>query len=117
MLYELLMCQWIEANGGVKNMQLINDRKAKKIYEIIDQYPLYINQVCQTNRSNCNVSFHLQDANLTETFLTNAKDHQLHGLKGHRTVGWIRASIYNGVPEKAVDDLCEFMIDFAHKHA
>lgn len=113
----LLVCEWIEANGGVKAMQTTNDRKAKKIYDIIDQHPLYINQVSQHDRSNCNVSFHLQDTSLTDTFLNSAKTYELHGLKGHRTVGGIRASIYNGVEEKAVDALCEFMLDFAHKHS
>ena len=108
-----LVFAWLKERGGVKAMAEINHRKAKKLYEFIDTNDFYANPVAISNRSIMNVPFTLADANLDKAFLAASEELGLLNLAGHRSVGGMRASIYNAVEEKAVDALIAFMADFA----
>jgi phosphoserine aminotransferase len=93
-------------------MAEINQRKARKLYAAIDASGFYNNPVREDCRSWMNVPFVLADATLDTRFLEQASAAGFAGLKGHRSVGGMRASIYNAVPEEAVDALLEFMNEF-----
>jgi phosphoserine aminotransferase len=111
-----LVFQWLKKQGGLKGMAEINERKAKKLYDYIDQSDFYRNPVRPQDRSWMNVPFVLADDSLDKQFLAEADKARLLNLKGHRSVGGMRASIYNAVPEAAVDALLNFMDDFARKN-
>jgi phosphoserine aminotransferase len=108
-----LVFAWLKDQGGVKAMAEINQRKAKKLYEFIDTNDFYANPVAINNRSLMNVPFTLADATFDKSFLAASEKAGLLNLAGHRSVGGMRASIYNAVEEKAVDALIAFMADFA----
>jgi len=111
-----LVFQWLKAKGGLAGMAEINQRKAQKLYAAIDASAFYQNPVDPACRSWMNVPFTLADAALDETFLKEAKAAGLTTLKGHRSVGGMRASIYNAMPEAGVDALVAFMAEFEKKH-
>lgn len=104
--------QWLKRQGGLEAMAVINKRKADKLYSAIDASSFYSNPVAKDCRSWMNVPFILADASLDKKFLEQANAAGLTNLKGHRSVGGMRASIYNAVPEQAVDALIEFMSEF-----
>jgi phosphoserine aminotransferase len=108
-----LVFQWLKKNGGLEAMGATNQRKAEKLYAAIDGNDFYSNPVNPANRSWMNVPFILKDAELDADFLSEAKEVGLVTLKGHRSVGGMRASIYNAMPEQGVDALIAFMNDFA----
>jgi phosphoserine aminotransferase len=112
-----LVFDWIKARGGLSAMAEINERKALKLYNLIDASDFYSNPVRQDCRSWMNVPFILADDGLNEAFLSQAKEAGLVTLKGHRSVGGMRASIYNAMPEEGVDALVEFMREFERKSA
>ena len=111
-----LVFQWLKEQGGLEGMQKINERKAKKLYDYIDASDFYRNPVREKDRSLMNVPFVLADDSLDKQFLEESEQAGLLNLKGHRSVGGMRASIYNAVPEAAIDALIEFMDDFARKN-
>ncbi len=104
--------QWLKRQGGLVAMAEINERKAKKLYAAIDASPFYSNPVRKDARSWMNVPFILADDSLDKKFLEESKAEGLTNLKGHRSVGGMRASIYNAVSEEAVDALIQFMAEF-----
>jgi len=104
-----LVFEWIKEQGGLAAMGEINQRKANKIYDLIDGSDFYGNPVDKNGRSWMNVPFTLADAELDGAFLAGAAERGLVTLKGHRSVGGMRASIYNAMPEAGVDALVEFM--------
>lgn len=104
--------EWLLAKGGVEAMAVINERKAHKLYAAIDASDFYSNPVAVDARSWMNVPFILADDSLDKRFLEEARAAGLTNLKGHRSVGGMRASIYNAVPEEAVDALIDFMHEF-----
>jgi phosphoserine aminotransferase len=108
-----LVFQWLKRMGGLTAMAEINQRKADKLYQAIDGNDFYSNPVAIRNRSIMNIPFVLKDAALDADFLAEAKQQGLTTLKGHRSVGGMRASIYNAMPEQGVDTLVQFMADFA----
>ncbi len=108
--------QYLKNLGGLEAMAEINERKASKLYAAIDNSDFYSNPVDVSARSWMNVPFVLADAELDATFLKESAAAGLANLKGHRSVGGMRASIYNAVPEEAVDALIDFMHDFEKKH-
>jgi phosphoserine aminotransferase len=110
-----LTFNWLKAQGGLKAMERINERKAARLYEVIDGSDFYRNPVAPRARSRMNVPFTLADPALDETFLDEADARGLKNLKGHRTVGGMRASIYNAMPEAGVDALVDFMSDFERR--
>jgi phosphoserine aminotransferase len=111
-----LVFKWLKNLGGVEAMAEINERKANKLYAAIDNSGFYQNPIDPQYRSWMNVPFTLNDSALEGEFLAEAKAAGLVTLKGHRSVGGMRASIYNAMPEDGVDALIEFMQKFAKKH-
>ena len=111
-----LVFDWLKRNGGIKAMAEINERKAANLYNAIDTSSFYANPVEVASRSWMNVPFTLADANLDSVFLEEAKEKGLITLKGHRSVGGMRASIYNAMPEEGVQALVDFMADFEKRH-
>jgi phosphoserine aminotransferase len=107
-----LVFAWLKKQGGLSAMAEINARKAGKLYAAIDGSDFYTSPVRPDCRSWMNVPFTLADAELDATFLAQAKSAGLVTLKGHRSVGGMRASIYNAVPEAGVDALIAFMAEF-----
>ncbi len=107
-----LVFQWLKRQGGVEAMAEINGRKSSKLYAAIDASDFYSNPVAKDCRSRMNVPFILADAALDKKFLEESAAAGLTNLKGHRSVGGMRASIYNAVSEEAVDALIAFMADF-----
>ena len=111
-----LVFDWLKQQGGVSEMAKVNARKAKKLYDYIDNSGFYANPVAKHNRSRMNVPFTLKNAALDDQFLQQADAKGLLNLKGHRSVGGMRASIYNAVTESAVDALIAFMQEFASQN-
>lgn len=111
-----LVFQWLNDLGGLTGMAAINKRKAEKLYAAIDNSGFYQNPVEKQYRSWMNIPFTLNDAALDADFLTGAKQAGLVSLKGHRSVGGMRASIYNAMPEEGVDALISYMQEFAQQH-
>lgn len=107
-----LVFQWLQEQGGLKAVGAVNERKARKLYTAIDASGFYSNPVREDCRSWMNVPFILADSELDKTFLEMSHAAGLTNLKGHRSVGGMRASIYNAVAEEAVDALIDFMAEF-----
>ncbi len=107
-----LVLQHLLGNGGLEAMAELNQRKSGKLYSAIDASDFYTNPVQVDCRSRMNVPFILADASLDGKFLEESLAAGMTNLKGHRSVGGMRASIYNAVPEDAVDALIEFMAEF-----
>lgn len=107
-----LVFDWLAEQGGLTEIEALNRRKAEKLYAAIDNSDFYANPVEVASRSLMNIPFTLADANLDKTFLSEAEAAGLLNLKGHRSVGGMRASLYNAVPEAAVDALIAFMQTF-----
>jgi phosphoserine aminotransferase len=107
-----LVLQWVQRQGGLAALASINERKARLLYDCIDQSDFYLNDVVPACRSWMNVSFHLADSTLDSLFLQQAQQANLLHLKGHRLQGGMRASLYNAVPESAVIALIKFMAEF-----
>src|SRR5690554_2371177 len=108
-----LVFKWLKKRGGLQAMAELNKRKADKLYAAIDGSDFYSNPVDPAARSWMNIPFLLADSSLEKAFLEEAKEYGLMTLAGHRSVGGMRASIYNAMPEEGVDRLIEFMQDFA----
>ncbi len=106
----------LKNKGGLASMAEINQRKAAKLYAAIDDSDFYANPVTTESRSWMNVPFTLANAELDAVFLKEASELGLMTLKGHRSVGGMRASIYNAMPEAGVDALVELMADFEKRH-
>lgn len=111
-----LVFDWLEANGGLTAMAAVNDEKAQLLYNAIDNSRLYRNDVQPAYRSCMNVPFFLNDESLNQKFLDDATAAGMAGLKGHKMVGGMRASIYNAVPLEAVRDLVGFIAEFEKQH-
>ncbi|RKZ37563.1 MAG: 3-phosphoserine/phosphohydroxythreonine transaminase [Gammaproteobacteria bacterium] len=111
-----LTLEWVKERGGVEAIAESNKRKAGRLYQTIDGSDLYSNPVEPESRSRMNVPFLLGDSALDATFLSEASEAGLVGLKGHRAVGGMRASIYNAMSEDGIDTLVDFMQDFEQRH-
>ena len=109
-----LVLDWVRDQGGVAEIEKLNISKARKLYEFIDASDLYVNAVEKSVRSRMNVPFRLPPA-LEELFLSEAEKAGLVNLKGHRSVGGMRASLYNAMPEAGVDALISLMKDFEQR--
>jgi len=112
-----LVFKWLKAQGGLEAMEVLNRRKAEKLYSYIDASGFYSNPVEVASRSLMNIPFVLADASLDKAFLAGAEEAGLLNLKGHRSVGGMRASVYNAVPEEAVDALIAYMKTFAEQNS
>jgi phosphoserine aminotransferase len=111
-----LVFQWLKRNGGLTAMAEINQRKATALYNAIDKSNFYKNPVDPKCRSWMNIPFTLPNAKMDAIFLSAAKQAGLVTLQGHRSVGGMRASIYNAMPEAGVQTLIEFMAEFQRTH-
>jgi len=112
-----LVFKWIKKQGGLTAIAKINQRKSQKLYTKIDDSDFYSNSVDKNYRSWMNVPFTLKSDSLNEKFLKTAEEINLVALKGHKSVGGMRASIYNAMPEAGVDALIEMMNNFEKKYA
>jgi phosphoserine aminotransferase len=110
-----LTMQWLKSLGGLSGIAAINQRKAATLYGEIDRSGFYRGTAQQDSRSLMNVTFRLPTEELEKMFDKDATANGLNGLKGHRSVGGMRASIYNAFPEEGVDALVEFMRDFERR--
>ena len=111
-----LVMKWLKANGGLTAMGERNARKAAKLYAEIDRSGFFKGHAAKACRSNMNVTFRLPSEELEGKFTKEAAAAGLDGLKGHRSVGGVRASIYNAFPEAGVDTLVAFMQEFEKKN-
>jgi phosphoserine aminotransferase len=111
-----LVFKWLKALGGVAEIERRNIAKAKLLYDFLDATKFYGNPVAKEDRSRMNIPFTLKDAKLDEEFLKGASKEGMVQLKGHRSVGGMRASIYNAMPIEGVQRLVEYMKDFERKH-
>jgi phosphoserine aminotransferase len=107
-----LVMKWLLARGGLQAIRAINERKADRLYAEIDRTGFYRGTAEKSSRSLMNVTFRLGSEELEKQFIAEATKAGLDGLKGHRSVGGMRASIYNAFPEEGVDALVEFMREF-----
>jgi phosphoserine aminotransferase len=111
-----LVFQWLKKQGGVKAMEERNIAKSAMLYDYLDSTGFYQNRVVRECRSRMNVPFYLQDETLNTAFLAGAKEHGLLQLKGHKSVGGMRASLYNAMPLEGVQALIAYMKDFEAKN-
>lgn len=112
-----LVCQWLKEQGGITKTAKINEEKAKILYDAIDRSDGFYRGHAETKaRSLMNVTFRLPSEELEKTFVEEAEKNKLDGLKGHRSVGGIRASIYNAFPREGVEALVDFMKDFSQRN-
>jgi phosphoserine aminotransferase len=110
-----LVLEWVKENGGVEGMEARNQEKAELLYSYIDQSGLFHNPVREENRSLMNIPFTANNDEINARFLKEAKEAGFEFLKGHRSVGGMRASIYNAMPSEGVKELVEFMKNFEKK--
>ncbi|CAO3685711.1 hypothetical protein G6F70_001907 [Rhizopus microsporus] len=111
-----LTLEWLKEQGGLEVITEQNKRKAEKLYKVIDDSHLYTSPVEPACRSRMNVVFKLPNEELEKEFLKGAEERNMQQLKGHRSVGGIRASIYNALPEEEVDALIAYMTEFEKAH-
>lgn len=113
----ILVCmhvlEWLKSIGGVEAMQKINQQKFDMFYNEVDSNPLFTGTAAAEDRSPMNACFLLKDASMDEAFLAKAKEAGIVGIKGHRSVGGFRASMYNALPVESVKVLVKVMKDFA----
>ena len=112
-----LVCEWLKDKGGISAIAKINREKAALLYDAIDSSDgFYQGHAVRAARSQMNVTFRLPSEELEKQFIVEATAENLDGLKGHRSVGGIRASIYNAFPKEGVEALIEFMRDFTQEN-
>lgn len=118
--YSIYICgkvfKWIKNNGGLETMKKRNEEKAKILYDYLDSTDFYIAPVAKKDRSMMNVTFKTSSKELDELFVAEAKKNDIVNIKGHRSVGGMRASIYNAMPKEGVIALVEFMKKFEEEH-
>jgi len=111
-----LVTRWLLAKGGLAEMKKQNEAKAAKLYNLIDNSEFYRGTAHPDSRSIMNITMRLPTEELEAKFVAEAAEHNMKGLKGHRSVGGIRASIYNAFPPEGVDELISFMKEFEAKN-
>jgi phosphoserine aminotransferase len=113
----MLTLRWLKQQGGVPVMEKVNDQKAALLYDTLDSLPVFRPTVHKADRSKMNVVWVMDDPALEKEFLATCKEHGMVGVKGHRSVGGFRASLYNALTLESVEVLTEVMKDFATKKA
>jgi len=111
-----LVFKWLKAQGGLGEIERCNIAKAKLLYDYLDQSKFFVSPVEPRDRSRMNVPFKLGNEALDEEFLKGTKAHGMVQLKGHRSVGGMRASIYNAMPIEGVQQLVAYMREFEAMH-
>jgi phosphoserine aminotransferase len=112
-----LTFKWLLERGGLAGIEKVNIAKAKRLYDYLDSQDFYSNPIAKEDRSRMNVPFRLRDDALDKEFLEEAEARGLSQLKGHRSVGGMRASIYNAMPVEGVEALLEYLEEFRAKHS
>ena len=113
----LLTLRWLKKIGGVAAIEKINNQKAELLYSTLASIPMFNLPVPQQDRSKMNAVFTMQDPALEKLFLARCKEEGMVGVKGHRSVGGFRVSMYNALPLSSVVDMTDLIKDFANKHA
>lgn len=113
----LLTLRWLKKIGGVPAIETINNQKAELLYSTLESIPMFNLPVSKQDRSKMNAVFTMQDPALEKLFLARCKEEGMVGIKGHRSVGGFRVSMYNALPLSSVVDITELIKDFANKHA
>jgi phosphoserine aminotransferase len=108
----MLTLRWLKENGGVEEIGKINDKKAELLYDAIDSSSVFTPTAAKEDRSKMNVCFVMQDKDLEKKFLDFAEKNNIYGIKGHRSVGGFRASLYNALPLSSVEYLVDRMQKF-----
>jgi phosphoserine aminotransferase len=111
-----LVLKWLVASGGLAALQESNERKAALLYAELDRTPFWRPHAARASRSRMNVTFRLPNEDLEQLFVKESTAAGFDGLKGHRSVGGLRASIYNAFPEQGIVDLVAFMREFERRH-
>jgi phosphoserine aminotransferase len=111
----MLTLRWLKKSGGVTVIEKINTEKAKLLYDAIDNTPVFKGTVAGEDRSKMNVCFLVTDPALEKEFLEECKQNGIVGIKGHRTTGGFRVSLYNAMPLSGVQVLTELMTSFANR--
>ena len=118
--YGIYICgkvfKWLKKQGGLEAMKAYNEKKAKILYDFLDESRLFRGTVRKEDRSLMNVPFVTGNPELDAAFVKEAREADFENLKGHRSVGGMRASIYNAMPLEGVEKLVEFMKDFEEKN-
>ena len=113
----LLTLRWLKKLGGIAAIEKINKEKASLFYNTLDQFPIYHGPVKKEDRSEMNAVFVMKDAALEAKFLQEAQAQGMIGIKGHRSVGGFRVSMYNALPLESVKAITDFMSSFANKNS
>ena len=113
----MLTLRWLKAQGGIPAIEAINNNKAGLLYDTLEKLPVFRPTVAKEDRSRMNVVFVMDDPALEQEFLALCKDNGMVGVKGHRSVGGFRVSLYNAMPLDSVQVLTELMTDFAQKRS
>jgi phosphoserine aminotransferase len=113
----LLTLRWLKAQGGVGAIEKVNDAKAKLLYDTLDAHPIFKPTVAKEDRSKMNVCFVLENQALEQSFAALCKKENMIGIKGHRSVGGFRVSLYNALPLSSVQVLCDLMKHFVDEIA
>ncbi|MES1161021.1 MAG: 3-phosphoserine/phosphohydroxythreonine transaminase, partial [Bacteroidota bacterium] len=111
----MLTLRWLKQQGGIPAMEKINDQKAALLYDTLDSLPLFRPTVAKEDRSKMNVVWVMDNPELEKEFLSVCKENDMVGVKGYRTVGGFRASLYNALPMSSVRALTDLLKDFANK--
>jgi len=111
----MLTLRWLKEQGGIPAIEKINDRKTALLYDTLDGLPLFRPTVAKEDRSKMNIVFVIDNPELEKQFLAACKEHGMVGIKGYRTMGGFRASLYNALPIESVMALTDLMKDFANK--
>jgi phosphoserine aminotransferase len=111
----MLTLRWLKGAGGVAGIEKINNSKAQLLYDTLDNLPVFKPTVAKEDRSKMNVVFVMDDAGAEKEFQQLCKQEGMIGVKGHRSVGGFRVSLYNALPLESVQALCGLMRHFADK--
>jgi phosphoserine aminotransferase len=111
----MLTLNWLKKQGGVAAIEKINNAKAKLMYDTLDALPLFTPKVAKEDRSMMNAVWIMNNEELEKEFLAECKKNEMVGIKGHRTVGGFRASMYNALEMDSVKELTDLMKDFARR--
>jgi phosphoserine aminotransferase len=113
----MLTLKWIEDEGGLKEMSIRSAERATLLYNTLDSLPLFKSNIAKKDRSEMNAVFFIEDENLQNLFLEECKQAGFIGVKGYRTVGGVRVSMYNALPLSSVIAITDLMQSFAAKHS
>ena len=114
-MFAMLTLRWLKKQGGVAAIEKINNAKAKLFYDTLDNLPVFKGKVAKEDRSKMNATFVIENVTLEKEFLELCKKEGMIGVKGHRSVGGFRVSMYNALPLESVKALTDLMKEFARK--